>query len=132
MTAVLGGTPPSTRRSLAFARLGGSILRMRAPLSLLAWLGAAFLALGPRGAAAGGPDLCIKFRGEVRYGALGYNHLVHITNTCAVAADCSVTTDVNPEAQAAEVGARSEVVVTTFLGSPARTFTPSVKCTMRR
>jgi hypothetical protein len=77
-------------------------------------------------------DVCIKFHGEARYGGLGYNHLVHITNSCAVAADCTVSTDVNPQAQEAEVAAKSEIVVSTFLGSPARTFTPSVKCTMRQ
>jgi hypothetical protein len=76
-------------------------------------------------------DSCIKYWGEARYGALGYNHLVHVTNSCSLAADCVVSTDVAPDPQSTAVGGKSEVVVTTFLGSPARAFTPHVKCTMR-
>ena len=74
---------------------------------------------------------CIKFWGEVRYGALGYNHLVHVANSCGAAADCVVSTDVNPDEQKVTVGGKSEEVVMTFMGSPARTFAPRVKCTMR-
>jgi hypothetical protein len=76
-------------------------------------------------------ETCIKFWPEVRYGAMGYNHLVHIANRCAVAADCYVSTDVAPEPVEQEVPAKAEVLVNTFLGSPARTFTPQVKCKMR-
>ncbi len=95
----------------------------------------AALALGaltlPRTAAGESADSCIKYSGEARYGAMGYNHLVHITNRCNVGADCTVSTDVAPDPVPAAVGPKGEVTVTTFLGSPARTFTPHVKCTMR-
>ena len=105
---------------------------MRHAAPILVVLGLAASVLVPRAATAESPDSCIKYWGEARYGALAYNHLVHIANSCAVAADCVVSTDVNPEPQQAEVEGKSEVVVTTFMGSPARTFTPRVKCTMRR
>jgi hypothetical protein len=86
----------------------------------------------PRAATAQSADSCIKYSAEVRYGAMGYNHLVHVTNSCAVPADCVVSTDVAPEPLKTAVGPKSEVVVTTFLGSPARVFTPHVKCTMQK
>jgi hypothetical protein len=88
------------------------------------------LALAPRASAADSPDSCVRFWGEARYGALGYNHLVHIANSCAAPAECKVSTDVNPDEQDVVVAGRSQVMVSTFLGSPARTFTPHVKCTM--
>lgn len=75
-------------------------------------------------------DACIRFWAEARYAAYGYNHLVHVQNVCRAAATCVVTTDVNPEPQAVEVAPGGESVVNTFLGSPARAFTPQVKCTM--
>jgi hypothetical protein len=75
---------------------------------------------------------CIKFWGETRYGALAYNHIVHIANSCAATADCSVSTDVNPEAQQIAIEGNSSVEVMTFMGSPSRTFKPKVTCTMRQ
>jgi hypothetical protein len=89
------------------------------------------VALAPLNAAATPADKCVRYWGEARYGALGYNHLVHIANSCPVEADCVVSTDVNPQEQSVTVGGRSEVLVNTFLASPARTFTPRVKCVMR-
>lgn len=88
------------------------------------------LALAPLAAAAQTPNACIRAWGEARYGAYGYNHLVHIANSCSVDADCVVTTDVNPEPLNVSVPARSEVVTNTFLESPSRVFTPHVTCTM--
>jgi hypothetical protein len=104
---------------------------MRIVSSLIAAVALAIV-VAPRGSAAQTADSCIKYSGEVRYGALGYNHLVHVVNSCALAADCLVSTNVAPEPVKTEVGAKSEVTVTTFLGSPAREFTPRVKCTMRK
>ena len=107
---------------------------MRAAISVVVAL---TLALASTGAIAESSEplesanACIKFWGEVRYGALGYNHLVHVANACSAAAECDVSTDVNPEVQRVTVAGRSEELVTTFLGSPARTFAPHVKCTMR-
>ena len=85
----------------------------------------------PRAVTAQSADSCVKYWGEARYGALGYNHLVHIANSCGVPADCVVSTDVAPDPLKEAVAAKSEAVVTTFLGSPARGFAPHVKCTMR-
>jgi hypothetical protein len=47
---------------------------------------------------------------------------------CDARADCTVSTNVNPERQAVTVPGHSEIEVTTFLGSPAREFTPKVDC----
>jgi len=100
-----------------------------APLSF-ATLALATL-VAPLAATAQSADSCIRFWGETRYGALGYNHIVHVANSCAKTADCEVSTDVAPEPLKTEVTGKSQVEVTTFLGSPARVFTPRVKCTMR-
>ena len=107
-------------------------------LSLVLVLGVALAPREASGTEGGGTDVtgaesadaCVRFWGEVRYGALGYNHLVHIANSCSAEAECVVSTNVSPEPQKVTVEGKSEVVVTTFLGSPARAFTPRVKCTM--
>ena len=39
---------------------------------------------------------CYHVRGEARYGALGYNHVVIVTNRCDVTLQCEVWTDVDP------------------------------------
>ncbi len=83
-------------------------------------------------ARADGAASCIRSWGETRYGALAYNHIVHIANACEATADCSVITDVNPTAQQVSVEGGSSIEVTTFMGSPARTFKPNVQCTMRQ
>ena len=77
------------------------------------------------------PEACIHTLSEARYGALGYNHIVHVANECAVSAECLVSTDVNPEPKKIEVLAHGRVDVVTFLGSPARVFSPRVACKMR-
>jgi hypothetical protein len=89
------------------------------------------LALSSHAAAGQRADKCIRYWDEVRYGALAFNHIVHVANSCPAVADCVVSTDVNPEPQDVEVGGHSEVEVVTFIGSPARTFQSRVKCTMR-
>ncbi len=87
---------------------------------------------------AAGPDAsaptaaaCIQSWPEARMQAIGYNHIVHIRDVCEVGADCVVTTDVNPEPTKVSVAGKSETEVNTWLGSPARVFTPKVACTMR-
>jgi hypothetical protein len=82
------------------------------------------------GAAGAGAAACIQFWPEARMQAYGYNHIVHIRDTCSVAADCIVSTDVNPEPTKVTVDAKSETEANTYLGSPARVFTPKVTCTM--
>jgi hypothetical protein len=103
---------------------------MRIALPLALALGVTAVT-GSLASAASPADKCIRYWGEARYAALGYNHLVHVANVCAASADCVVSTDVNPQEQNVGVGGKSEIIVNTFVGSPARTFTPRVKCTMR-
>ncbi len=74
---------------------------------------------------------CIKVRAEARYLGLGYNHIVHLTDVCKSSAECDVTTDVNPQPTHASVPAGAHVEVNTFMGSPARVFTPKVDCKMQ-
>jgi hypothetical protein len=73
------------------------------------------------------PD-CVEVRGEVRYGALGYDHIVHLKNVCELPYVCSVKTDVNPEPIEVTVPPHQEVEVVTVRGSPARVFVPYVTC----
>ena len=73
---------------------------------------------------------CIKVRPEARYLGFGYNHIVHVADVCATAAECDVSTDVNPQAQHVSVAAGGAIEVNTFMGSPARVFVPKVLCTM--
>ncbi len=84
-------------------------------------------------ALAGGPAAkdCILSWPEARMQAYGYNHIVHVKDVCDVGADCVITTDVNPDPTKLAVGPKSETEVNTWLGSPARVFTPNVVCTMR-
>jgi hypothetical protein len=99
-------------------------------LVAIAVTGVALLADGP--ARGQGAASCIKSWPEVRYGALAYNHIVHVANGCDPDAVCTVSTDVNPQAQEVVVAGHSEVAVMTFMGSPARAFKPNVKCTMQK
>lgn len=71
---------------------------------------------------------CIAVWPEVRYGNVGWHHIVHVRNNCDRKYVCDVSTDVNPQPQRVTVGAHAEVEVVTFLDSPARTFTPKVDC----
>ena len=84
-------------------------------------------------ALAGGPTAkdCILSWPEARMQAYGYSHVVHVKDVCDVGADCVITTDVNPEPTKLAVGPKSEAEISTWLGSPARVFTPNVVCTMR-
>jgi hypothetical protein len=74
---------------------------------------------------------CIKVSAEARYRGLGYNHIVHVTDICAVAAECDVSTDVNPQPTHVTVHAGEHIEVPTFMGSPARVFVPKVECVMQ-
>lgn len=74
---------------------------------------------------------CIQYRGEARYGAYGYNHFVIIRNGCDRDARCDVSTDVSPDRHRVTVPAGETKEVTTFIGSPAREFTPQVACTLQ-
>ena len=104
---------------------------MRRPLSLVSLTLPLTVMLGTL-AHAQSADSCIKSWPETRYGALAYNHVVHVSNSCDPDADCAVSTDVNPEPQKVVVPGHKEIEVMTFIGSPAREFKPNVKCTMRK
>jgi hypothetical protein len=80
------------------------------------------------GVAAAGP--CIHHRPEVRYGNLGYDHIVHLRNNCRARATCAVSTNVNPKPTQASVRAGEDVEVLTMRGSPAREFTAHVDCVL--
>jgi len=75
-------------------------------------------------------SMCIKVKPEARYLGLGYNHIVHVANVCASAAECDVSTDVNPQPQHVSVAGGGAIEVNTFMGSPARVFVPKVICVM--
>lgn len=84
-------------------------------------------ALAPNPVAAEPPE-CLKVTSEARYKGYGYEHVVMLDSQCARAQRCEVSTDVNPDKATVEVAPRSRVEVVTFRGSPARNFTPVVKC----
>lgn len=75
------------------------------------------------------PKPCVVFTGEARYRS-GYEHLVHLVNTCDKPVSCDVSTDVTPEVIKATVAARGTVTVLTRRGSPASTFVAKVRCTL--
>jgi hypothetical protein len=104
--------------------------RVRALVIVVAGLIALAGALSRADAADAGASGCVQSWPEARMQAYGYNHIVHLRNACAVAADCVVTTDVNPEPTRVALDPKSETEVNTYLGSPARVFTPKVACTM--
>lgn len=71
---------------------------------------------------------CVEVRTEAPYVPFGYNHIVVLKNTCKTAMRCQVKTDVNPQIQIVTLAVGEEKRVTTFVGSPAKTFIPSVSC----
>jgi len=101
---------------------------------LLVVLGCASLLTSSLPARSADPPVpaCIQYWPEARYRALGYDHVVHIRSHCANDARCEVTTDVNPETLETTVPARGEVELVTWVGSPARKFTPQVRCHLVR
>ena len=82
----------------------------------------------PYGEPTAGPPTCVEVRAEVRYGSMGYDHIVHLNNICEHAQICTVTTSVNPDPIEAAVPGHREIEVVTFRGSPAREFVPHVVC----
>jgi hypothetical protein len=82
----------------------------------------------PANSGAPGVLACVKYRGEARPWGIGFKHVVILVNECTLAAECTVSTDVNPEPVVVTVPAKETLEVVTFLSSPARTFVPSVVC----
>ena len=75
------------------------------------------------------PTDCYSVRGEAQYRALGYNHVVIVTNRCDVNLKCKVWTDVDPKPRiAVNVKAGKTAETTTRIGSPAYSFTAYGEC----
>lgn len=75
---------------------------------------------------------CLRVWPEARLRAFGYDHVVHLDSACIADAECSVATDVDPTSVAVKVPARTSVEIVVRVGSPAREFTPVVKCRVAR
>jgi len=71
---------------------------------------------------------CVDFWPEARFRNYAYDHLVHLLSRCDVRALCAVSSDVNPRPVDVAVLPNEHVEVLTFRGSPAREFSPRVKC----
>lgn len=71
---------------------------------------------------------CVTVRGQARWGAGAYNHIVRVHNGCERSVRCRVATDINPRPTEVTVRAGESAEIITFLGSPAREFTPRVSC----
>lgn len=71
---------------------------------------------------------CVSYSTQARFSGAGYDHLVHIENGCKRRARCTVTTNVNPSEIQVTVEAKGRETVVTFRGSPARSFSATVKC----
>ena len=72
---------------------------------------------------------CYSVRGEARYGALGYNHIVMIRNRCDKTLKCQVWTDVDPKPRLSlSVEPKATEERTTRINSPARGFKAFGEC----
>ena len=72
---------------------------------------------------------CYNVRGEARYGALGYKHVVIVTNRCEVTLKCEVWTDVDPSPRIAlTVGPKATEETVCRINSPARGFKAFGEC----
>ena len=79
----------------------------------------------------GGDDIknCYSVRGEARYGALAYKHIVIVTNRCDVTLQCEVWTDVDPSPKhSVTVGPKGSGEVIVRGNSPARSFKAFGEC----
>lgn len=72
---------------------------------------------------------CYNVRGEARYGALGYNHVVIVTNRCEMTLECQVWTDVDPKPRLKlTLGPKATEERTARINSPARGFKAFGEC----
>jgi len=72
---------------------------------------------------------CYSVRGEARYGAFAYKHVVVVTNQCKATLQCEVWTDVDPSPKHSlnvEPNGSGEVIVRN--NSPARSFKAFAEC----
>lgn len=82
--------------------------------------------------AGGAGAACVAVKGEARSNGYGWKHVVVLTSSCAKTADCSVSTDVNPQVTKVEVAPKATVEVVTWFDSPSSAFVPKVQCTVRK
>ena len=75
-----------------------------------------------------GAAACYTVSGESRYQALGYSHVVTVTNRCDAALQCAVWTDVDPKKRSVSVAPNSSSEVVLRVGSPAREFKAQGTC----
>lgn len=75
---------------------------------------------------------CVDSWAEARYRNYAYDHVVHLLSRCRTEVVCFVSTNVNPSAVRVELPAGAEMEVLTYRGSPAREFTPNVRCEFPR
>ncbi len=73
---------------------------------------------------------CIEVTGRAQYSGYGFNHIVHLHNSCVSAATCRVSTNVNPAQVSVQLAAGEARDVLTFRGSPASAFQPRVQCVL--
>lgn len=72
---------------------------------------------------------CYSVRGEARYRALAYQHVVIVTNRCEVTLKCEVWTDVDPSPKhPLTVGPKASGEVIVRNNSPARSFKAYGQC----
>jgi hypothetical protein len=76
----------------------------------------------------GKPGECVDVRSEASFASVGYDHIVTLKSACKKRVSCSVKTDVNPDPASVDLDPGEEKSVVTWRGSPARVFTPIVKC----
>lgn len=101
--------------------------RARAVSALLLALSVPALALGQVRVVGERPD-CVRASAVARFGAMAYDHWVHVENTCPTTVRCTVSTDVNPSPTALELEPGQQRDVATFHGSPASAFVATVAC----
>ena len=76
---------------------------------------------------------CYAVSGEARYGALGYNHVVIVSNRCAAALQCEVWTDVDPTPRLpVSVAPKGSAEAVCRVGSPARAFKAFGECKKKK
>ncbi len=73
------------------------------------------------------PKTCVRYRTESLY-VVGFNHWVHITNTCKATVSCRVSTNINPKIIKTSLTGGQEVSLLTYRGSSAAAFKASVIC----
>ncbi|MCL2725482.1 MAG: hypothetical protein FWD69_13700 [Polyangiaceae bacterium] len=124
------GTAAPNRR-IDFAQQAGELALTR----IAALFGVLIFAADAKASDAGAPPpptpACIQVRAEARWVPYGYNHIVTLANQCSRDAACTVSTNVNPQPQTADVPAGQSVSVLTFNASPSQAFTPYVQCTLK-